>query len=85
MEYQTQSTGRTGLKFFVFAQRELVLLPVPDVCTTFDRYMEDLFGQIANLGERNRNLRQTSDLLLPKLISGELNVSELDIDIKKVA
>ena len=30
---------------------------------------------------RNINLRQTRDLLLPKLISGELDVSELDINI----
>ena len=29
---------------------------------------------------RNRLLRRTRDLLLPKLISGELNVSELKIE-----
>jgi type I restriction enzyme S subunit len=34
-----------------------------------------------NLQVRNSNLRQTRDLLLPKLISGELDVSELDITI----
>ena len=32
------------------------------------------------LSEKNANLRQTRDLLLPKLISGEIDVSELDID-----
>ena len=30
--------------------------------------------------KKNANLRQTRDLLLPKLISGEIDVSELDID-----
>ena len=30
--------------------------------------------------KKNDNLRQTRDLLLPKLISGELDVSELDIN-----
>ena len=30
---------------------------------------------------KNANLRQTRDLLLPKLMSGEIGVSELDIDI----
>jgi type I restriction enzyme S subunit len=30
--------------------------------------------------EKNANLRQTRDLLLPKLISGEIDVFELDID-----
>ena len=33
------------------------------------------------LEKKNVNLRQTRDLLLPKLISGEIDVSELDIDI----
>ncbi len=28
---------------------------------------------------KNANLRQTRDLLLPRLISGELDVSQLDI------
>jgi type I restriction enzyme S subunit len=35
--------------------------------------------------EKNNNLRQTRDLLLPKLISGELDVSELEIDIGEAA
>ena len=32
------------------------------------------------LEKENTNLRQTRDLLLPKLISGEIDVSQLDID-----
>ena len=39
--------------------------------------MEELIGQLVM---KNQNLRQTRDLLLPKLISGELDVSELDIN-----
>ena len=31
------------------------------------------------LARKNRNLRQTRDLLLPKLISSEVDVSRLDI------
>ena len=31
--------------------------------------------------KKNANLQQTRDLLLPKLISGEIDVSELDINI----
>ncbi len=40
---------------------------------------------VLNLQKRIRTLRQTRDLLLPKLISGELDVSELDTDIKEAA
>jgi type I restriction enzyme S subunit len=37
-----------------------------------------------NLLDRNAVLRQTRDFLLPKLISGELDVSELDIRVDGV-
>jgi type I restriction enzyme S subunit len=40
-----------------------------------------LFLEISTLGHKNTTLRRTHDLLLPKLISGELDVSELDINI----
>ena len=44
--------------------------------------LHDPFIQQSDLLEKkNINLRQTRDLLLPKLISGEIDVSELDIDI----
>ena len=41
--------------------------------------MKDFFNQREILHQENMNLRQTRDLLLPKLISGELDVSDLDI------
>jgi type I site-specific restriction-modification system R (restriction) subunit len=37
------------------------------------------FRQVKNLQSRNVNLRRTCTLLLPRLISGELDVSELEI------
>ena len=40
---------------------------------------------IKNMKEKNKNLHQTRDLLLPKLISGELDISELEIDTGKEA
>ena len=36
--------------------------------------------QLQSLRSKNDNLRQTRDLLLPKLISGKIDVSDLDID-----
>ena len=44
---------------------------------TIVKPIEELIGQLVM---KNTNLRQTRDLLLPKLISGEIDVSELDID-----
>jgi len=36
-----------------------------------------MFAMIRKLAAKNANLRATRDLLLPKLISGELDVSKL--------
>ena len=41
--------------------------------------MAPIISLIERLRAKNSNLRTTRDLLLPKLISGELDVSELDI------
>jgi type I restriction enzyme S subunit len=47
----------------------------------FSKIVEQYFEQLRLLKLKNANLRRTRDLLLPKLISGELDVSELDIRI----
>jgi len=52
----------------------------PDaLMTNFNSFMDDTVKLIRPLALKNRHLRQTRDLLLPKLISGEVDVSELDI------
>ena len=57
-----------------------ILLPPQGVSSRFDKVIGPIFDDIATLDRKNNNLRQTRDLLLPKLISGEIDVSELDID-----
>jgi len=44
----------------------------------FNGFIENTVAEIKNHVLRNRNLRATRDLLLPKLISGELDVSTLE-------
>ena len=57
-----------------------ILSPSQGVLERFDKMIGPIFDNIATLGLKNNNLRQTRDLLLPKLISGEIDVSDLDID-----
>ena len=45
----------------------------------FGKVIVPVFRLISSLTMKNSNLRKTRDLLLPKLISGELDVEELDI------
>jgi len=56
-----------------------------EVLEMFCSQIEPIFKMIRNLKSGNSNLRQTRDLLLPKLISGELDVSKLDIDTGEAA
>ncbi len=56
-----------------------IVIPPLQLARQFNKLVQDKVDNIHNLIFRNRNLRQTRDLLLPRLISGEINVSELDI------
>jgi len=56
-------------------------LPPPDLRRSYAQFSADVYKQCDTLHMKNINLHRTRDLLLPKLISGELDVSELDIDI----
>ncbi len=53
--------------------------PTDAVIKLFEVNINPLFDQMKNLLGKNKNLRQTRDLLLPKLISGEVDVTDLDI------
>jgi type I restriction enzyme S subunit len=56
-----------------------VSVPTKHINKDFDGCCRSLFSYILNLSKKNVTLRRTRDLLLPKLIFGELDVSDLDI------
>lgn len=60
----------------------LIILPPRDIQEQFCRLAEPMIMNCYRLIEKNANLRQTRDLLLPKLISGEVDVEGLDIHIE---
>ncbi|KAF0249513.1 MAG: type I restriction enzyme S subunit [bacterium] len=55
------------------------LLPAKQHMQNFIQLTRPIFQQMKNLLLKNKNLRQTRDLLLPKLISGEIDVSEIEL------
>jgi type I restriction enzyme, S subunit len=77
MQYQTQSTGITNFKFTVFLEKEMILKPAAEVQERFAQVLLPMLGLVERLGTKNASLRATRDLLLPKLISGELDVSAM--------
>ena len=52
--------------------------PDGDIFPTFDKAVSPLFSKIKANGEESRTLVQSRDLLLPKLMSGEIRVSDAD-------
>jgi type I restriction enzyme S subunit len=55
------------------------LVPDHDTMSAFAEFVAPIFAQTCNLRQQNANLRRTRDLLLPRLVSGEVDVSKLEI------
>ena len=83
--FQEEDTMGSGAIFNAIRKTDLLgiplLTPTESVIDKFEEIVNLIFAELANLTLKNANLRQTRDLLLPKLISGEIDVSELDINI----
>jgi len=58
-----------------------VLIPDNIANKVFKNFLKSVNDEIINLYDRINNLQLTRDCLLPKLISGEFDVSDLDIEI----
>jgi len=66
-------------RHFKFLKEQEVFVPNEQIARLFAQVADPMRDLIRCLLSRNTNLRRTRDLLVPKLISGELNVSNLDI------
>lgn len=55
------------------------VIPSETVLREFDDLIQPIFAQIRNLRAENTNLALLRDNLLPKLMSGELDVSNIDL------
>jgi len=56
-----------------------IMTPCEDLVVNYSKLVKPMFDEIKNLMMKNQNLKQTRDLLLPRLISGKLNIEDLDI------
>ncbi len=55
------------------------LLPRRDILLKFEVFVKDIFKLTKNLRNKNANLRRTRDLLVPKLLSGEVDVEKIEV------
>lgn len=56
-----------------------VLIPDSDELESFDSVIQPFFAQIRDLRVENDRLATLRDTLLPKLMSGEIDVSDVDL------
>jgi type I restriction enzyme S subunit len=60
-------------------EKFLIFIPPNKILDQFEQLARPIRLLVELLLEKNTNLRVTRDILLPKLISGQIDVSELDI------
>lgn len=77
--FQVQSTGISNYQFEPFLKYQEIILPNDDLMQQFHDKTLIMQKQIALLGEQNTQLRLIRDRLLPRLISGKLEVKEKTI------
>ncbi|MBD0261420.1 MAG: restriction endonuclease subunit S [Tolypothrix sp. Co-bin9] len=62
-----------------------IMNPNPILINNFEDLVKPIFRNLEIFIAKNQNLRNTRDLLLPKLISGEIDVENLDITTEDIA
>ena len=80
------TTGATQMSLTDEGLKKLSwIIPDSKIVVLYNEICYTVINQILKLQEKNNNLRKTRDLLLPKLISGEIDVEDLDINIGESA
>ena len=77
--YENGTTGIKNLDISGFIETEPIILPPPELVEKFDALCHSIFDVIFANGLQNEQLANMRDALLPKLMSGELDVSALDL------
>ena len=72
--YQLQSTGIINFQFEYFLKKGDIMIPPKELMEKFDELIEPIHNEIAALSKQNENLIKQRDLLLPRLMSGKLEV-----------
>lgn len=56
-----------------------ILVPKAEIISAFENFINPNLKEAQILKNKNENLKQTRDILLPRLISGEINVKNMEI------
>lgn len=77
--------GTTGIKNFdikSFINNFLIVIPSQEDVINFNKLVKDVFDILMHNGLEIEKLQQLKDTLLPKLMSGEIDVSKINCDLE---
>ena len=77
--YENGTTGIKNLDISGFLGTEPIIIPPKEKVLAFDDYCQTVFDRIFANGKESEQLSQLRDTLLPKLMSGELDVSDIEL------
>ena len=77
--YENGTTGIKNLDFTGFIETEPIIVPTFDKVQAFDDYCKSIFNQVFANGKQSEQLASLRDTLLPKLMSGEFDVSNIEL------
>lgn len=77
--YENGTTGIKNLNLSDFITTEEITIPPLEHIQKFNEYCQAVFDQTFANGLENEQLSEIRDILLPRLISGEIDVSSLPI------
>ncbi len=72
--FQLQSTGIINFQFEYFLRKCEIMLPTKEIMNSFDALIRPLHKEIATIAKTNTNLIKQRDMLLPRLMTGKLEV-----------
>ena len=72
--FQLQSTGIINFKFEYFLRKGSVVVPPTDLVNKYEKLVAPMRDEIDKLSVLNSYLKRQRDLLLPRLMSGKLEV-----------
>ena len=77
--YENGTTGIKNLDITGFIETEPILIAPADLVEKFDAFCQSIFAKVYANGFENEQLALIRDTLLPKLMTGEVDVSEVEI------
>ena len=77
--YENGTTGIKNLDITGFIESEPIVIPPADKVAEFDTLCHSIYAQIYANGKESEQLAAIRDVLLPKLMSGEIDVSDISL------